>query len=158
MSSKWYGNIINRLEEDRMFCNQIEVGTGCTIYHWSDRDAYEVIEVKDQTHLRIRELDHKKEEGADWCENRWILSSNPDNPEKEIVKRGKYWYTVVTASPEYAREAIERRNNGDSDGILFFAMNGWNAEEIANSNRARHKYNRVNISFGKADYYYDYEF
>ena len=158
MSSKWYGSVINRLEENNQFCEEIVVGTGCTIYHWSDRDAYEVIEVTDQKHLRIRKLDHKKAEGALWCENDWILSSNPNNPEKEMVKRGNYRYSVITASPENARKALERKANGDAEGILFFALNGWDVEEIAKSDKPRHKYNRVNISFGKADYYYDYEF
>lgn len=158
MASGWYGSVHNRLEENRQFCDEIKVGTGCTIYHWSDRDAYEVIEVKDPKHIVIRELAHTKREGAEWCENDWILTSDETKPEMELVKRGKYWYSVTTATPELAMRAIKAQEAGDSERIVWFALNGWNAREIAESGKARHKYYRQNISFGKASYYYDYEF
>ena len=47
MSRKWYGSLNNRIEENRMFTDEIKVGTGVTKYSWSDRDAYEVVEVED---------------------------------------------------------------------------------------------------------------
>ena len=59
MSKVWYGSLNNRLEENRMFCEQIEVGTGMTEYHYSDRDAYEVVAVKDQKHVTVRKYDHR---------------------------------------------------------------------------------------------------
>ena len=40
---KWYGSINNRIEENRMFCDVIEVGTGVTEYSWSDRHASQEI-------------------------------------------------------------------------------------------------------------------
>ena len=39
MSKKWYGSLNNRLEENRQFCEKIEVGTGVTEYMYSDRKA-----------------------------------------------------------------------------------------------------------------------
>ena len=59
MSKKWYGSIDNRIEEGKQFVNEIKVGDGVTEYLWSDRKAYEVVDVKDQKHITIREYDHK---------------------------------------------------------------------------------------------------
>lgn len=48
MSRKWYGSLNNRLEENKMFCEEIKVGTGLTEYFYSDRHPYEVVKVIDQ--------------------------------------------------------------------------------------------------------------
>jgi hypothetical protein len=93
---KWYGSICNRIEENKQFVPTIEVGQGVTEYSWSDRDAYEVVEVKDQKHITIRAYDHKLKDGTDWYSQDWKLISNPNNPTVDITKRGKYWYTVHT--------------------------------------------------------------
>ena len=93
---KWYGSINNRLEENRQFVPTIEVGQGVTEYSWSDRDAYEIVAVKDQKHITIRAYDHKLKDGTDWYEQRWVLISNPSKPTTDLTKRGKYWYEIRT--------------------------------------------------------------
>ena len=40
---KLYGSLNNRLEENHMFCDVIEVGTDMTEYLYTDRHAYEVL-------------------------------------------------------------------------------------------------------------------
>ena len=92
---KWYGSINNRLEENKQFVPTIEVGQGVTEYSWSDRDAYEIVAVKDQKHITIRAYDHKLKEGTDWYEQNWVLISNPNNRTTDLTKRGKYWYEVA---------------------------------------------------------------
>ena len=67
MSRVWYGSLNNRLEENKQFCETIEVGTGMTEYSYSDRHAYEVIEVTDQKHVKVREYDHKA--AGECCES-----------------------------------------------------------------------------------------
>jgi len=151
---KWYGNLSNRIDENKMFCNKIEVGTPATTYDWSDRHAWEVISVTDQKHIVIRELKAKKKPGAEWYENSWILESDPDGREKTLEKRGKYWYAVAICTPETAKRALAEKG----DLLLWAALNGFNAEEIASGTRTRKRFYRESISFGKADYYYDYEF
>ena len=84
-----YGSLQNRLEENRMFCKEITVGTGVTEYSWSDRHAYEVIAVRDQKHVTIRELDHKCIGGP--YSNEWELISNEQNRVRNLVRRGRYW-------------------------------------------------------------------
>ncbi|MBR5276779.1 MAG: hypothetical protein IKU35_06565 [Bacteroidaceae bacterium] len=153
---KWYGSLNNRLEENREFCEVIEVGTGMTEYLWSDRHAYEVIEVKSQKNVVVRELGHRaKSEG--W-HNDWELYSDPNLPTLEMVKRGKYWYSVVECTPEDAQRAKDAYANGKYDLLLWMAHNDFNADEILATGKAKKKYHRKNVSFGIADYYYDFEF
>ena len=153
MSIRWYGSINNRLEENKMFCDEIKVGTGVTEYSWSDRHAYEVIAVKDQKHVTIREYDAKHIGAA--FENKWELVSNENNATYDMVKRGKYWYSMNVCTPELAKQILE---NGDIHEKMWLCNNGFDAQEIIASGKAKTKYHRWNISFGVADYHYDYEF
>lgn len=151
MSRQWYGSIGNRIEENRQFCDEIKVGTGVTEYHWSDRTPYEVIAVKDQKHITIRPYDVKasgKETGMGHQE--WTLISNEDNYTIDLVKRGKYWYTVSTITEEDLNNASDERK-------LVIAVNGFDANVIREKGKQT-KYSRMNISFGKAEYYYDWSF
>lgn len=155
MSRKWYGSLNNRIEENRMFTDEIKVGTGVTKYSWSDRDAYEVVEVEDQKHVKVREYDHKKAEGAEYYSNNWDLISNPNNPVINLVKRGNYWYSVVSITPEEAKEILE---GNDIDSKIWACTNNFDLGEIVEKGKVKKSYHRWNVSFGVADYYYDYEF
>lgn len=148
MSRIWYGSLNNRLEENKQFCETIEVGTGVTEYFYSDRKAYEVVEVKDQKHVAIREYDHKAKGEA--FSNDWELISNENNPVIELVKRGNRWYRSVTAT-------IDDVNNKDANVRLWVALNGFDVEKIKKSGKQT-KYKKMDVSFGIADYHYDYEF
>ena len=150
MSKVWYGNLTNRLEENKMFCKEIEVGTGMTEYSYSDRHAYEVVEVKDQKHIKVREYDHKHI--GDGCmDNNWELVSNENNSVKTLTKRGNYWYwtTIVTKDILDKIDKIETR--------LFLCHNNIDIEQLKEKGKVT-RYHRANVSFGVADYYYDYEF
>ena len=149
MGTKWYGSVHNRLEENRQFVPEIKVGTGMTEYLWSDRHAYEVIEVKDQKHVTVRKLDHKLVGEA--YSNDWELISNEDNPTYAMTKRGDYWYYTAT----WTREEVERLT--DERDKIFLIINGWDLDKIREKG-SQTKYRRANVSFGYADYYYDYEF
>lgn len=149
MSRKWYGSIDNRLEENKQFCPVIEIGTGMTEYFYSDRHAYEVIEVKDQKHVTVRELRHIHE-GNGSMDNRWTLVSDPDGRERNMVKRGKYWYDEVTITSDLL-------DSTDIDTMLFLGFNNVDEDELSRKGTIK-RYHRANVSFGVADYYYDYEF
>ena len=154
MSRVWYGSLNNRIEENRQFVEEIKVGTGVTEYFYSDRHAYEVVEVKDQKHISIREYDHKHV-GDTAMDNNWELISNENNPVIELVKRGKYWYSVATITPEEAKEIYE----GDNiDWKLWACNHNFDLQEIIASGKTKKSYTRKNISIGVARYYYDYEF
>lgn len=148
--AKWYGSVQNRIEENKMFTDEIKVGTGVTEYSWSDREAYEVIEVRDQKHVTIRRYDHKHI-GKSWADNEWELISNPDNPTIDLVKRGKYWYSEVTCTKDYLDSLTDEMDKAR------LVINGFDLDKVREKGKQT-RYHRMNVSFGKADYYYDYEF
>lgn len=155
MARKWYGSLDNRIEENHMFCDEITEGTGATIYSWSDRHPYEVVSVTDQKHVSIREMNHKKKEGAGDYSNRWDLFSDESKPCIDIVKRGKYWYQTVTLTPIEAKRIIDEN---DIDGRIWACQNDLILDDVILSGKNKTKYHRINISFGVQEYYYDYEF
>lgn len=155
MARKWYGSLNNRVDENRMFCDEIKVGTGMTKYSWSDRHAYEVIGVKDQKHVTVREYDHRKIGEQVLGNNHWELISNPENPTYDLCKRGKYWYVAVTITPQEAKEILE---GNDVDAKIWACHNDFNLPEIIESGKNKTRYHKWNVSFGVAEYYYDYEF
>lgn len=154
---KWYGSLNNRVDENKQFCDEIKVGTGMTEYFWSDRHAYEVVAVKDQKHVSVREYDHERpKDKKDYSySNEWVLVSNEKNPVIDLVKRGKYWYTVTSITPEEAKKIFD----GDSlDDKLWACHCGFDLKEIIASGKKKTTYHKRNVSFGVASYYYDYEF
>lgn len=148
----WYGSVHNRLEENKQFCDEIKIGTGVTEYLYSDRHPYEVINVVDQKHVYIRELDHKLI--GEPYSNDWELISNKNNPIYYITKKGKYWYKTLTVTDDILKTNTD---NVDIDVILFLAHNNITEEELRTKKKIT-RYNKINISFGHAEYYYDYSF
>ena len=149
MANRWYGSVQNRLEENNQFCDEIRVGTGMTEYSYSDRHPYEVIEVIDQKHVMVRGLDHKPIGEA--YSNDWLLVSNLDNPVLLMTKRGKYWYNTVKVTSDILKEDM------DWETSLFLIHNGISEDELRKKGKVT-RYHRMNVSFGKAEYYYDYSF
>ena len=150
MSKVWYGCLTNRLEENKMFCEKIEVGTGMTEYYYSDRHPYEVVEVTDQKHIKVRELDHRHI--GDGCmDNKWELISNENNAIKALTKRGNYWYWTVVVT----KDILDNIDKIETQ--LFLCHNNIEVEKLKEKGKIT-RYHRANVSFGIADYYYDYSF
>lgn len=143
-----YGSVNNRFEENKMYTDEIKVGTGMTEYGWSDRKAYEVIEVRDQKHIKVREYDHILNGEA--YTNDWKLISNPENPTYEMVKRGNYWYQTLTLTADDIKHLTH-------EGELNLILAGFSVKKIREKGKQT-VFHRWNVSFGVADYYYDYEF
>lgn len=148
---KLYGSLQNRLAEGRQYVDEIKVGTGVTEYYWSDRQPYEIIEVYNQKHFRMRRLDHKHV-GDGVMDNCWELISNENNPEYELVKRGDIWYftSTITAEDLKGRE-------DDMELRLNVALAGFDWDRIMEKGKQTRR-RKANISIGVASYYYDYEF
>lgn len=155
---KLYGSLNNRLEENKMYCDEIKVGTGVTKYCYSDRHAYEVIKVIDQTHVFIREYNHKPV--GEPMSNQWELISNENNPVFELKLRNGVWYEVT----EYTKE------KWFEDGLFKTAKAGCEyykcmsgltekeKEKIEAGKTVKKLRKFGNISFGVAEYYFDYSF
>ena len=93
MSRKWYGSFQNRLMEN---CNNMpepQVGMGATECSWSDRDPYEIIEVKDARHITVRQMNAKRidDNGMSDCQD-YEYSSNEDGRIAHLflTKQGKW--------------------------------------------------------------------
>lgn len=147
---KWYGSLQNRLEENRQYVPEIKVGTGVTEYMWSDRKAYEVTKVIDQKHVYIRQYRHVAT--GEPMSNEWKLVSDPDLPELYLTKRGKYWYRTST----WTREDLQKYIKSPEDR-LHLVLSGFDPDVIEAKGKQT-KYIRMNVSFGVADYHYDYSF
>lgn len=156
MSRVWYGSLNNRLEENNMFCKEIKVGTGMTEYMYSDRHPYEVVKVKDQKHVKVREMD-QKHVGDGCMDNNWELISNENNPIKEMTKRGNYWCWTETVT----KDILKGLESEDADArlriMLFLCHNNIDKELLEEKGKVT-RYHKANVSFGVAAYYYDYEF
>lgn len=150
---KMYGSLVNRMEEGKQFTNEIKVGTGVTEYFYSDRHAYEVIEVIDQKHITVRAYDHKHI--GEPFTNEWELVSNENNPARALEKRGNYWYWTNTVTAEQLKAIPDSQ-----DGLLtklHLGLAGFDFDKIIEKGKQT-KRTRANISIGKAVYHYDYEF
>lgn len=148
---KFYGSLNNRLEEGRMFCDTIKIGTGVTEYGYSDRHPYEVVGVRDQKHITVRALDHRHV-GEGCMDNSWELVSNQDNPEQRLERRGNVWYWTCTLTAEDIKNIDD-----DVDWKLRVCLAGFDIEKIKQQGKQT-KRRKANVSFGVAEYYYDYEF
>lgn len=154
---KLYGNYMNRITEDHMYCDVITVGTGMTEYHYSDRSAYEVTQVRDQKHITVRKYD-VVHSGPVAMDNRWELVRNENNRERDLIRIGDIWYWTDTVTAEDIA-AID--NDPDETSRmrrkLSLAVNGYDIEKIMAKGKQT-KRTRAHVSFGVADYYYDYSF
>lgn len=150
------GSFQNRLFENKMFCDKIEVGTGVTEYMYTDRRCYEVVDVIDDKHCYIRELDAKLVGEA--YSNDWELYSNENNPVMYLTKRGKYWYSTVTATADMIKEFdSEVDEHQRFTNLMWLIHNNFDRDIIIKKGKQT-RYHRLNISFGVTDYYYDYSF
>lgn len=168
--SRMYGSLQNRIEEGKMHCDEIKVGTYATKYYWSDRHAYEVVEVINQKNIKIRQLKAIRidNNGMSDCQN-YKYESDVSNPIEELKFMRKNWYKVFSYAPlnvlkERVKEDLkpEARNEENIMGMVRWYCKELNekqwekylkGEEV----KATKKLN-CKISFGVADEYYDYSF
>jgi len=88
---KIYGCIQNRLMAAAKM-PEPKVGMGVTELLWSDRHAYEVIEVQDKTHCKIRALKAERTDRNGISESQsYKYTSDPDGKVKYLVFRGGRW-------------------------------------------------------------------
>ena len=143
---KLYGNVINRIQEEAI-SKAPEVGMGVTEYLWSDRNAYEIIEVENEKHFKMRRYTAKHI--GEYGSQNWELISDENNATLDMVYRYGGWYSRIT----YTKESVEKKLK--EDGYILLD------EKIMNkaiNDGIAYEYNKMNIVIGVADYYYDFEF
>ena len=151
-----YGSYQNRILEDKQYCDEIKVGTGMTEYMYTDRIAYEVIEVRDQKHVTVRKYDVKKL--SEGMTNDWELISNENNARYHMAKRGQFWYWEVTCTADILDEIEKCTDQFRKFRMMQFLVHNNIDEDKLRQKGKITKYHRAHVSFGTADYHYDYEF
>lgn len=168
---KEIGSLTNRLEENCYFdgtLNNIKVGTLCTVYYYTDRHAYEVVEVKDQTNLVIRRLKAVRVDGYGMSDaQNYRYESDPTAKAKEIKLTKNGWRYVDTFTAEGFKKCCEnmKQNCKNEEAAVNLAKFYWKQnltdkqfEKVLGGKEVTKLQSKVNISFGVADEYYDYSF
>lgn len=90
-SNIWYGSLNNRIAE-RSIQPRPVVGMGVTECCYSDREPWEIIEVKDEKHITIREMGYERTDknGMSDCQE-YRYFSKPDGAVKHLVLRNGRW-------------------------------------------------------------------
>ena len=149
--AKLYGNLTNRLEENRNFTGRdIQVGDDITEYLWSDRHCYYVTRVVDQKHIFVKPYevcaDHDKEGGMG--HQNWLYFKTCREMHEYL---NKYY-------PERQQNLDDIKENGEIE--LVFRYGHWYTKQDYwyDVKLEKPRYNKINISIGVKDYYYDWEF
>ena len=86
MSSQWYGSLQNRIAEKSKMPAPV-VGMGATELCYSDRHAYEIIEVKDDRHITVRRYDVRRVDHNGMCDlQSYVFTSNENNNTCELFR------------------------------------------------------------------------
>jgi len=90
---RWYGSVQNRLAENMTGQPKPQVGMGATECLWSDREPYEIIEVKDERHITVRRMAAKRidNNGMSECQE-YEYSSDPNGSIHNLffTKQGRW--------------------------------------------------------------------
>lgn len=156
---KLYGNLINRLQENRNYTNEpIHEGMDITKYYWSDRTCYFVTKVIDQKHIFIKKYqicaDHSKEGGMG--HQNWLYFKTTKEMNEYLNKCIDEGLINYPGVKKYETENIQE----DSEIELVYRYGHWYAkyDYWYDVKLEKPQYDKWNISFGIKDYYYDWEF
>ena len=85
--SGWYGDVVNRILENSR-SPEPEVGMGVTECLWSDREPYEVVEVTDSRHIKVRRMATKIVSGSSYDGSaEYEYSSDPNGYVVSLFKK-----------------------------------------------------------------------
>ena len=164
---KLYGSLNNRFEEGQQYVSEIKVGDGVTEYGYTDRYAYEVIEVINQNNIVIRKVDANRidNNGMSDCQN-YEYKSNPNNRKIKLTKRNNVWFEVCEYSKEKLLKGAEeiKKDFKDNDAHKAYLYLKWmlhlTEKQYLNLEAGKiiNKYKKMNISVGVMNEYFDYSF
>lgn len=86
MSTRWFGSLQNRLAEAAKMPEPV-VGMGATELMYSDREAYEVIEVMDERHITVRSMKSTMKPGTDWLDQEYDYASDPNGTIAHLFRK-----------------------------------------------------------------------
>ena len=155
---KEIGNLVNRIMENRMYCDGIEVGTKATEYLYSDRNVWEVIEVIDDKNIVMRRMKAIRTDGHRMSDAQSYRYESDENAMKMGLRliKGK-WRIVYT----FDKKDEDGRPSDELWNIRYFRSSMMTEKQWADyeAGKVVTKVGAAkNISFGIADAYYDSSF
>ena len=158
MSRKLYGSLDNRLEEGKTY-GKIEVGTGVTEMCYSDRHAYEVVEVIDEKHLLIRRCKATRIDSNGMSDSQSYKYEVEPYEEKiiteELLANKSVMYMMSVFQPKTYAKVINGKigdTYGDNNIKLVLVKGAWRARS------AEGKLSTNKFTVGIREEYYDYSF
>lgn len=169
MSNVWYGNVTNRIAENRNYTGrEIQVGDDITMYMWSDRKCYYVTEVIDQKHIKVKPYFVCADKDADngMGHQNWVYFKDYEEycaycgiDYSDTGAWGIYYaglYDEQTWAYRYGQWMA------DVTDCAEIGDDNWLNEAVDKDQkyRRRKKYYKLGgkVSFGVRDYYHDWEF
>ena len=160
--SRWYGNVINRLQEGRKV-PEITEGMDITMYHWSDRTCYWVEKVDNQKRIYVKRYyvcaDHDKTGGMGHQD--WMYFKTQKEMSEYLRKYFPNDFKDEDTKEPDAEVWVYRYNKWKQE--VTFTEDNYCDEKELKSLKEKGYYKRYfdlsgKISFGVRDYYYDWEF
>lgn len=153
-----FGSLDNRLTEGMTY-GKIEVGTGVTEMCYSDRHAYEVVEVIDEKHLLIRRCKATRIDGGGMSESQSYKYELEPYKEyfitEELLNNKRHLLDLEIFQPKtYAKVMSGKIGDkyGDNNIKLVLTKNGW---------KVRNNEGKLSCNFytvGIKEEYFDYSF
>lgn len=155
---KFYGSLDNRFAEGKTY-GKIEIGTGVTEMCYSDRHAYEVVEIIDEKHLVIRRCKATRIDNNGMSDSQSYKYELEPYEEKiitkELLENESVMYMMSVFQPKTYAKIINGEigdKYGDNNVRLVLTKNGWRARS------AEGKLSTDYFTVGVKEEYYDYSF
>ena len=144
-----------------------EVGKGATILHWTDRSAYEVIEVSDnKLECTIQRYDPERVDGLGMSDSQSYKYEKLTEEKMHLVWRQGAWrgktseivFTkkFISAHPEHKWSLADALTEDQRSEI--YQGEAYPQKVVAGITREKTIFHKVNILFGVKREYYDYSF
>ncbi len=155
---KLYGSLDNRFEEGKTY-GEIKVGTGVTEMCYSDRHAYEVVEVIDEKHLLIRRCKATRIDNNGMSDSQSYRYEVEPYEEKFITEELLKNKSVLTMMELFQPKTYKKVMSGkigdkyaDNNIKLVLTKNGWRARS------GEGKLSTDKFTVGIQEEYHDYSF
>lgn len=155
---KFYGSLDNRMTEGRTY-GKIEIGTGVTEMFYSDRRAYEVVEIIDDKHLLIRRCKATRIDGNGMSDSQTYKYEVEPYKEvfitEELLENKSIMLMYEIHQPKTYAKIISGKIGdkiGDNNIKLVLTKNGWRARN------SEGKLSTNKFTVGIKEEYFDYSF
>ena len=149
MSNIWYGSVQNRLAERSKQPTPV-VGMGVTECCYSDREPYQIIEVKDEKHIVVRAMGYERIDNNGMSESQeYRYFSKPDGAIEHLVLRNGRWRNRIV------KPVLVEDPEGE---VICYNDNGTKTRYRKTGTRVSNELGSSGWSLGHAERYYDFSF